>query len=87
MLRYWESNKTYDGSGGAPPWRAATLGASTLTVALPPLPAEEEPNGGVIAFQSVVLAQGGNLVGWGGPLRKAQSKRPRWRTREPVVTS
>ncbi len=33
-LRYWESDKTYDGSG-APPWKAATNGISTITVALP----------------------------------------------------
>lgn len=33
-LRYWESDKAYDGAG-SPPWKAATLGVSTITVELP----------------------------------------------------
>ena len=37
-LRYFESNKQYDGNG-SPPWKAATLGLSTVTTALPALPA------------------------------------------------
>lgn len=45
-LRYWESDKAYDGSG-APPWQAATLGQSTITVALPGL---EEPVAGAAAI-------------------------------------
>ncbi|MDP6605132.1 MAG: hypothetical protein QF664_02560 [Dehalococcoidia bacterium] len=36
-LKYFESDKQYDGNG-TPPWKAATLGTSTVTAALPAPP-------------------------------------------------
>ena len=62
-LRYWESTKPYVGLG-APPWNAATLGQSSITVALPGLSLEGPPPDGSRAAQ---LLPGWNMVGWTGP--------------------
>lgn len=59
-LRYWESDKTYDGSG-APPWKAATLGLSSITVELPLVFPSGQP-----ATRIQTLRPSWNLVGWTG---------------------
>ena len=68
-LRYFESDDAYDGAG-SPPWQAATLGQSTVTLALPGIPADpsEIPGTGAESgdVRSVTLADGWNLVGWTG---------------------
>jgi hypothetical protein len=68
-LRYWESDKAYDGFG-APPWRSATLGQSRLTVQLPgnvvlppPPPPPPPPTANTVTAN---LTAGWNLVGFGG---------------------
>jgi hypothetical protein len=64
-LRYWESNKPYDGFG-APPWQSATLGQSRLNVQLPgepPPPPPPPPPGETVTTN---LTPGWNLVGFGG---------------------
>jgi hypothetical protein len=73
-LRYWESDKVYDGRG-TPPWKAATRGVSTLTVALPginpvvflPPPPDPDPDPIDTSIRTAQLAPGWNLEGWTGP--------------------
>lgn len=67
-LRYWESDKAYDGFG-TPPWKSATLGQSSLTVQLPgdvalppPPPPPPLPPGDTV---TTTLTSGWNLVGFG----------------------
>ena len=70
-LRYWESDKPYDGFG-APPWKTATLGQSEVRVALPAsmVPdagGEPEPMlPGAAESRSARLRSGWNFVAWSG---------------------
>ena len=59
MLRYFESDRAYDGFGPSP-WRAATRGVSTLTTALPGFAEAAPALGDAIAAP---LANGWTLIG------------------------
>ena len=68
MLRSFESGRAYDGFG-PPPWRAATLGQSTITTALPGGQApqfEPEPQLEAGLTISLPITRGFNLLGWMG---------------------
>jgi len=59
MLRYFESDRAYDGFGPSP-WRTATRGVSTLTTALPGFEEAAPALGDAIAAP---LANGWTLIG------------------------